>query len=262
MRIDWLTVTAQIVNFLVLVWLLKRFLYGPVMRAMDSREQRIKDRLHEAERAKEEAEQEAQAYRDKQAALTKQQDEMLAQARAQSAVTRKSLEQAALQEVETRKREWLQQLEGQRETFLHELRRQATEQFYILARRAFGDLANAELQEQIALRFIAQLHKLDAGAREGLLRARRSQSEGVGIRSRFELSDNAKQRLTFALRQWMGEELSVDYAVSEDAPCGIELNAGGQVVSWTLDSYLDGYEQAVGAEFSKILASSGDGAGR
>ena len=41
MPIDWFTVTAQALNFVVLVWLLKRFLYGPILRAVDAREQRV-----------------------------------------------------------------------------------------------------------------------------------------------------------------------------------------------------------------------------
>ena len=45
MAIDWVTVSAQIVNFLLLVWLLKRFLYQPVLSAMDRREQDIAERL-------------------------------------------------------------------------------------------------------------------------------------------------------------------------------------------------------------------------
>ena len=50
MLIDWFTVVAQIVNFLILVALLKHFLYGPLVRAIDAREERIAARLAEAER--------------------------------------------------------------------------------------------------------------------------------------------------------------------------------------------------------------------
>ena len=35
MLIDWFTVAAQVVNFLVLMWLLKRFLYKPIVYAID-----------------------------------------------------------------------------------------------------------------------------------------------------------------------------------------------------------------------------------
>jgi F-type H+-transporting ATPase subunit b len=41
MLIDWFTVAAQIVNFLILVWLLKHFLYKPILDAIDAREKRI-----------------------------------------------------------------------------------------------------------------------------------------------------------------------------------------------------------------------------
>ena len=58
MLIDWFTVIAQIVNFLVLVYLLKRFLYKPIIKAMDGREQRIAGRLEEADKREEEARQE------------------------------------------------------------------------------------------------------------------------------------------------------------------------------------------------------------
>src|ERR1700722_9359511 len=41
MLIDWFTVGAQAVNFIILVWLLKRFLYKPILNAIDAREKRI-----------------------------------------------------------------------------------------------------------------------------------------------------------------------------------------------------------------------------
>ena len=45
MLIDWFTVGAQALNFLVLVWLLKRFLYQPILDAIDAREKRIAKEL-------------------------------------------------------------------------------------------------------------------------------------------------------------------------------------------------------------------------
>ena len=48
MLIDWFTVVAEIVNFLILLWLLKRFLYKPVLNAMDKREATIASRENEA----------------------------------------------------------------------------------------------------------------------------------------------------------------------------------------------------------------------
>ncbi|MBW4050814.1 MAG: hypothetical protein HIU85_05020 [Proteobacteria bacterium] len=37
MRLEWSTLTLQLVNFAILVWLLQRFLYRPVLRTIDAR---------------------------------------------------------------------------------------------------------------------------------------------------------------------------------------------------------------------------------
>jgi len=48
MLIDWFTVGAQALNFIILVWLLKRFLYKPILGAVDAREKRIAAELADA----------------------------------------------------------------------------------------------------------------------------------------------------------------------------------------------------------------------
>ena len=63
--IDWFTVVAQIINFLILVVLLKYFLYGRITAAMEQRQQEIATRWNDAERDREKAAQEADAVRRK-----------------------------------------------------------------------------------------------------------------------------------------------------------------------------------------------------
>jgi F0F1-type ATP synthase membrane subunit b/b' len=48
MLIDWFTVGAEAINFLILMWLLKRFLYKPILDAIESREQKIAAELADA----------------------------------------------------------------------------------------------------------------------------------------------------------------------------------------------------------------------
>ena len=48
MKIDWFTVIAQVINFLILVWLLKRFLYKPILNAIDEREKKIAAQIKDA----------------------------------------------------------------------------------------------------------------------------------------------------------------------------------------------------------------------
>ncbi len=247
MQIDWLTVAAQTVNFLVLVWLLQRFLYGPITRAMANREARIAARLSDAEARQAAADREAETCRAQQAALEAAREQMLREAREAAASERKALEQEARDAVEARKQEWLQHLASERETVLRNLRQRSTEAFYKLARRALDDLAGARLEEQLALSFARQLAGLDDASA-----ARIAAGAGgrVRIRSRFELDAEARQQITSAVRQRFDPATEVEFATDADLACGVVLEADSRRLSWSLQSYLDGFEAAVEKELA------------
>ena len=65
MLIDWFTVGAQALNFIILVWLLKRFLYKPILDAIDAREKRIAAELADADAKKAEAKKERDEFQHK-----------------------------------------------------------------------------------------------------------------------------------------------------------------------------------------------------
>jgi F-type H+-transporting ATPase subunit b len=55
MLIDWFTVAAQVLNFVILVWLMKRFLYKPILHSIDEREKQVAAELSNADKKKAEA---------------------------------------------------------------------------------------------------------------------------------------------------------------------------------------------------------------
>src|ERR1700677_4253344 len=77
MLIDWFTVSAQAVNFLILVWLMKRFLYKPILNAIDAREQRIAAELADADAKKAEAQKERDEFQHKNEEFDQQQAALL-----------------------------------------------------------------------------------------------------------------------------------------------------------------------------------------
>lgn len=257
MQIDWVTVAAQIANFLILVWLLQRFLYRPITRAMERREERIAERLRDAERMKDEAETEAQAYAEMQAELERRRDGLLAEAREAAEKERRTLEQAARESVDAQRREWQTQLQDQRETLVHDLRRRSAQEFYALARRALGDLADADLEEQMARSFVTQLEALDKATADKLAHETARAGGSVAVRSRFDLSPGARRRITAALHARLGGDVEVAYETNGELACGLALKAGGQTLAWSFDSYLEGLEQAVSAQIPGAAPASG-----
>src|ERR1700685_3869548 len=91
MLIDWFTVGAQVLNFLVLVWLLKRFLYKPVLDAIDARENSIAAEFKTAAAKQSEAERERDEFKAKNLEFDGQRSALLAKATEQSDSDRRRL---------------------------------------------------------------------------------------------------------------------------------------------------------------------------
>jgi F-type H+-transporting ATPase subunit b len=242
MEIDWLTVGAQIVNFLALVWLLQHFLYRPIIAAMDRREQRIAERLEAARRKSEQADEAARKHRAERERFEAERDGLLKEARDDAEALRKSLSADVRRDLEDKKRKWANAVDAEREEFLQELRRQSGEHFMRLARRALGDMAGADLEGRMAGVFVERLRGMAQERKRQLADAVSEAGGKLVIRSAFELPSQARRRLSKALHDEILEDAEVEYETSRAISCGIELAAGSQRLAWSLDDYLDAME--------------------
>lgn len=242
MGVDWITVTAQIVNFLVLVWLLQRFLYGPITRAMDERDARIADKLRDAQERKLQAESEANRYQELQLELEKHREARLAKVQDEAEDLRRSLLSTSRAEVADQRSAWLRNLVEEKADFLADIKERAAEAFATMSRRAFDDLANEKLEDQISRRFVRVLRDLDEPNRKKIRAACQRQGRTVVVRTAFDLNTRRRNQIGDALRDVAGTELAIAFERTSDLICGVELRAGSQSVRWSLDSFLDELE--------------------
>jgi F-type H+-transporting ATPase subunit b len=252
MTIDWITVSAQIINFLLLVWLLKHFLYQPVIRAMNQREQRIAERLDQAQEREQQAEERIQQYQDQLRQLQQQRSEILAAAKQEAGEQKKTLLEAARDDVSAQRNNWRRQANIEKEEFLGSLRQQSMHACQAIARKALGDLANAELEDQVCRTFLDRFTSLDKAA----LKTLASTDEPVRIASAFELESAMRDRLTRVIGNSLGQGVTVEYTRSPDLLCGIELVRGSQRLSWNLADYLQDLDTRIKTAFSAIRDSA------
>ena len=243
MSIDWVTVVAQIINFLVLVWLLQRFLYGPITRAMEAREQRIKQQLDDAAASKRNAEAEASKLKADHDELEARRDEMTSAMRAEVETFRRELEERLRKEMDERRKAWGQEIEEEQEAFIVELKRHAAEHFFALAREALGGLASKSLNDAIAEGFGDRLPELDEERLRKIREAARNADKSAIVESSFVISPAVKRRITGVVHELISPSLDVDYVTDDKQICGVRLRIGGQTVAWSLDSYLDRLER-------------------
>mgnify|MGYP000220314275 CR=1 FL=1 len=238
MAIDWVTVAAQVVNFLILVFLLKRFLYNPVIRVMDRREQRISDRLERARSRQEEAEALAEKYEQSRQALAAARDRRLEAARQAAQDTRQRLIDEARAEVAARRRQWRDALAADQQRLAHALHRQAAESVSDIARRVLTDLAGESLEARIVERFLERLEN-DEEVSGDVLRSLLDEHKRLRVRSRFELSESTRRRLAEVLAKRLGEAPELRVETDDALICGIAIEGEGQRIDASIDGYMD-----------------------
>jgi F-type H+-transporting ATPase subunit b len=246
--IEPFTVIAQIVNFLILVFLLRRFLYGPIVKMMNERRERIEADLTAAERKRQEARAEIETYQRKNEELDAQREELLDQAKQAADSERHRLLTAAREEAETSRARWRQALEEEKETFLLDLRRRIGEHSYRVMRRALTDLADAELEERITAVFLRRLSELSDKEKDLLLENSNSGKGSLAVHTAFELPDAARKEIAAQL-SWLSDNgRNLQFSLNPDLIGGLELQAAGHKVAWSLDSYLDELEEEMRKE--------------
>lgn len=245
MGLDRFTLIAQIINFLVLVWLLKHFLYGRIVQAMDERAARIAGQLQEAARTRAMAEQEAESYRSRNRQLDEQREQLLAQARTEADAHRQALLEDARLEAETAQRQWLETLGRERRELLEDFRLRLGREVLTLAGRGLEQLADAQLEAQILVRFREQLRGLDPAQREAILAPALGARAEIEVRTAFALSTAAREELCRCLHEQLGDGLRLHFSTVPELICGIELRTGSYRLAWHLASYLEGIEARV-----------------
>ncbi|WP_346892270.1 hypothetical protein [uncultured Roseibium sp.] len=245
MQLDWLTIAAQIANFLVLIWLLQRFLYTPITRAMAKREARIEERLADARKQRQEAEQEAKTLRERQQELDARAEEVLATARREAEALKDRLEQDVRKEYDEKRNDWREHLEEEKAELVRQLRKRMSGQVVKVVRRALSDFADADLASQVASEFARRLETLEEDDRKRLSRTAGRPGAQALVESGIDLPAAARSRITSAIHDNLGSGVETDYRTDEDVVLGIRLTLGEEIVEWSAGNYLDKLDDLV-----------------
>ncbi len=242
MSIDWITVGAQIVNFLVLVWLLKRFLYRPILDGIDARECEIKERMSEAATIREQAEATQADCRAQIATLKAGREGVIEEAR--EAAERERAQLLAQANTRLQREQAAREEERAQEArkYTASLHTKGASALLALTRKALRDLSDETLEQRIVARAASRL-----GDMTGDLAAAAGGSDTAVIMTREDLPEALRAQIEAELSAVM-PDIGVQFRTDPDQSPGLSLRLGGAQLGWTVDSYMDGLEQVLNAQ--------------
>ena len=250
MGLDPITIAAQVINFLILVWLLNRFLFTPVTRVMDERAARVQAELDEAQKARTDAEQRETELQRKLDDLETQREHVLAAARVEAEALRTTLVAEAREQVERMRQHWSAGVLRERDGFIERLQERVLDHTQRAMRRALDDLADEDLERRMVAGFI---ERLGSSAVENLPAVDAGAGQFV-VASSFDLPDDLREPLTAAVHaRW--PDASLRFTRDEHLACGVELRGIGRKLAWSVDDYLGTLRASVQELFAQLSRS-------
>jgi F-type H+-transporting ATPase subunit b len=250
MLIDWFTVGAEVLNFVVLVWLMKRFLYKPVLAAIAAREQRIASELADADAKRAAAQQERDEFQHKNEQLDRERAMLLRQAEDEAKRERQRLIEEARSAAEA--------LSARRQAALADEARQLNlaisqrtqQEVFAIVRKVLTDLAASSLEAQLVEMFARRVRELRGAAKQVLSGALHSAANPAAVRSVFELSQQQRSLLQAALNETFQRDVALSFECAPELISGIEFITNGQKLAWNVADYVSTLERHV-AELTK-----------
>lgn len=281
MAIDGFTLVAQIVNFVLLLVLLRAFLYRPIKRVMAERERRIAEEHAEAERARAEAEERAADLQREREELERHRRERLAEIEREAEAERERHLNDARTEAEAARSAWREALAREQADLATNVRQEMVGVLADALQRGWRELADDDLQARAVQRFTQRLQHLDDTTRDDLGAA--VQSDRVTFRTAFEPSDEQRESLLVAVRDALGgygdgaaaasgkgkarvpdgtRALDARFVHDPDLLAGVALRAGDVRIGWSAQAHVDDLERVWrSASTPRTGATSADGTG-
>jgi F-type H+-transporting ATPase subunit b len=239
--IDWFTVGAQVLNFAILVWLMKRFLYQPVLDAIAAREAKIAAELKDAAQTKAEAHQQQDEFEKKNQSFDEQRAALLSKATDEANAERTRLLDEARKAADAASAARAKALLTERQCLHAEFIRHTQQQVYDISRRVLGDLAAVSLEQRACEVFIQRLRALQGTALDALGAALKATSDNKPalLRSAFELPAAQRTSIQAALEDMFGQPIALTFETAPELVSGIEVSVNGLKVAWSIAEYLD-----------------------
>ena len=239
MLIDWFTLSAQVVNFIILVLLLKFLLFKRVLKALDQREDEMADQLDRAHQAKKEADQHEESLRGEIEAFQFARDTRIKALENEIKEIRRSRMQALSTEAEERQLHWQSSLREQQDHFLEKLQSLALRHLGASMRAALNSLADAELEPLLAKAFVKHLRSLPDEEQRAFLEGVPINGDGMVIESKFVFDSKLRDWLAKEIQEVLHYDGEVRFVTRDQPGCGLSLRVAGSMVEWSLDHYFD-----------------------
>lgn len=237
MEINFTTFLLEILNFLVLVYILKRFFYRPILNVVNKRKSDIANTLENANQRLSKAQKLQEKYNSRLEEWSVERKKRFHELDDLMALEKKKrLDALNLSLIEKKKANDIAR-EKEMESLKENFQRQALENATLLVSHLLGEFSDTHLDDLIVEMVCKTLKQLDSNKNSAFVSFKESRTIALSAR---ELSEKAKMRLKTTLGASSGD---IKFDISPDLLGGIELQSGDMTLKASLKEELAFFAQ-------------------
>ena len=242
MNINWFEIIAQMINFFILLFILHKLFYKPVIKSMEGRQQRIRDKQDEADEKMKKADELIALYERKTKELENNKEKQLEEASNKADEKREALIATYKEEAEEKRRDYMNEVEEEQEHFMQEVRTILGKNAVKIAAHILEMISGDDLDNKSFDAFMEKVRSLD---RETLHEEAETGEERILMISSKIMAKDQKETLEEVLREKLDTFRGIDYQVDEELIHGYELKLETLTVHTNIKKYVQESEKQV-----------------
>lgn len=247
MELNWSTFLLEILNFLVLLWILKRFFYKPVLDTIARRRAAIEKTLANARALSEDAQSLKSRYENRLAEWEQEKEAGRENLRRELAKERERQLAALTTELE-KEREKARVLDERRQAdCLHKYQEMCLDQGARFVSRLVSDLTGPELEARLYDLVLKQLEDLPPAQLDAIRRALEEDTDRVTVASAYTLDEDRRTLLAEKLGAVVGIPITCRFSEDASLMAGLRITMGAWILHANLQDELKSFTESIHA---------------
>jgi F-type H+-transporting ATPase subunit b len=227
------------------VWLLRRFLYKPVLKAIDERENKIASELKDAEAKETEAKKEQNEFLKRNEKFDQQKKKLMDNVIAETNEEREKLLEEARNEAAALRSKLEESLNAMQENLEHDIVQKTQEEVFAVTRKTLKDLSSMSLEEQSVNIFITRLKESKNEEKKKFIKAFKAGSNSILVQTAFDLPSKQQIEIKNTVNEILGTKTQFQFKTMPELIGGIELTSNGFKLAWSISEYLSSIQKSI-----------------
>ncbi|WP_456399656.1 F0F1 ATP synthase subunit delta [Persephonella sp.] len=241
MKFDFLTYLFEIINFFILLWILKKILYNPVISTLKKRKEYIKNRIEEAERAEEQVEKLKNEYQNLIKEMENIKKNKLAEINKEVQEEKNRLFHEMKKELEAERKRYIESLELEKREILKEIKEDIINNSLLFVSKILKDLSDRYLHKKLINLALSSLEKLKEAEIKQIKEDLKKRNT-VLLETPYPLSDEEKLLIQEKIKELFNIDVNFQIKENKDLTAGIRIHLGSKMIDSSISGQLQIYE--------------------